>query len=159
MLYGSDQYRCTLTAVLYGAPALLSLTHSCNIHDQDFIYVILMLSTVEHTYDTCPKYSKLGIFCTIAYLYVSDGSCRWQCRRTEKKYSVFLITWSGTTRFMTPRSPLIVTYFWIPLSFQCRTHFYSVWVPSPSFWWIQKIFPMGYRMFARFGYYTSSTVS
>ena len=32
--------------------------------------------TVEHTYDACPKYSELGSFRIIAYLYVSDGSCR-----------------------------------------------------------------------------------
>ena len=29
--------------------------------------------TVEHTYDACPKYSELGSFRIIAYLYVSDG--------------------------------------------------------------------------------------
>ena len=33
-------------------------------------------STVEHTYDACPKYSELGSFRIIAYLYVSDGSLR-----------------------------------------------------------------------------------
>ena len=33
-------------------------------------------STVEHAYDACPKYSELGSFRIIAYLYVSDGSCR-----------------------------------------------------------------------------------
>ena len=32
-------------------------------------------NTVEHTYDACPKYSELGSFRIIAYLYVSDGSC------------------------------------------------------------------------------------
>ena len=32
--------------------------------------------TVEHTYDTCPKYSELGSFRIIAYLYVSDDSPR-----------------------------------------------------------------------------------
>ena len=47
-------------------------------------------STVEHTYDTCPKYSELGSFCIVAYLYVSDGSCRLQRQSTEKKYSVFI---------------------------------------------------------------------
>ena len=31
---------------------------------------------VEHTYDACPKYSELGSFRIIAYLYVSDGSHR-----------------------------------------------------------------------------------
>ena len=31
-------------------------------------------NTVEHIYDACPKYSELGNFPTIAYLYVSDGS-------------------------------------------------------------------------------------
>ena len=35
-----------------------------------------MQNTVEHTYDTCPKYSELGSFRFIAYLYVSDGSRR-----------------------------------------------------------------------------------
>ena len=33
-------------------------------------------STVEHTYDACPKYSELGSFRIVAYLYVSDGSYR-----------------------------------------------------------------------------------
>ena len=42
--------------------------------------------TVEHTYDACLKYSELGSFRIIAYLY---GSRRWQRRSTEKKYSVF----------------------------------------------------------------------
>ena len=32
--------------------------------------------TVEHTYDACPKYSELGSFCIIAYLYISNGSHR-----------------------------------------------------------------------------------
>ena len=32
--------------------------------------------TVEHTYDACPKYSELGSFRIIAYLYVSEGSRR-----------------------------------------------------------------------------------
>ena len=35
-----------------------------------------VLNTVEHKYDACPKYRKLGSFCIIAYLYVSDGSRR-----------------------------------------------------------------------------------
>ena len=30
-------------------------------------------NTVEHTYDTCPKYSELESFRIIAYLYVSYG--------------------------------------------------------------------------------------
>ena len=34
------------------------------------------VSTVEHKYDACPKYSELGSFRIIAYLYVSDGSHR-----------------------------------------------------------------------------------
>ena len=34
--------------------------------------------TVEHIYDACPKYSELGSFRIIAYLYGSDGSRRWQ---------------------------------------------------------------------------------
>ena len=34
------------------------------------------LNTVEHAYDACPKYSELGSFRIIAYIYVSDGSCR-----------------------------------------------------------------------------------
>ena len=33
-----------------------------------------ILDTVEHTYDACPKYSELGSFRIIAYLYVSDRS-------------------------------------------------------------------------------------
>ena len=35
-----------------------------------------LVSTVEHTYDACPKYSELGSFRIIAYLYVSDSSRR-----------------------------------------------------------------------------------
>ena len=30
--------------------------------------------TVEHIYDACPKYSELGNFHIITYLYVSEGS-------------------------------------------------------------------------------------
>ena len=30
-------------------------------------------NTVEHIYDACPKYSELGSFIIIAYLYVSNG--------------------------------------------------------------------------------------
>ena len=45
--------------------------------------------TEEHTYDACPKYSELGNFRILAYLYVSDGSCRWQRQSTEKRRSVF----------------------------------------------------------------------
>ena len=33
-------------------------------------------NTVEHIYDACPKYSELGSFRFIAYLYVSDGGRR-----------------------------------------------------------------------------------
>ena len=47
--------------------------------------------TVEHTYDACPKYSKLGSFRIIAYLYVSEGSRRWQRQSTEKKVQGFYI--------------------------------------------------------------------
>ena len=32
---------------------------------------LMYQNTVEHTYDGCPKYSELGIFRIIAYLYVS----------------------------------------------------------------------------------------
>ena len=47
--------------------------------------------TVEHTYDACPKYSELGSFRIIAYLYVSDGSRRWQCQYSKKKVKRFYI--------------------------------------------------------------------
>ena len=46
--------------------------------------------TAEHTYDAFPKYSELGSFRIIAYLYARDGSRRWQRPSTEKKYSVFI---------------------------------------------------------------------
>ena len=39
-------------------------------------YLVVHHDTVEHTYDACPKYSKLGGFRIIAYLYVSGGSRR-----------------------------------------------------------------------------------
>ena len=32
------------------------------------------MATVEHTYDPCPKYSELGSFRIIAYLYVSEST-------------------------------------------------------------------------------------
>ena len=32
--------------------------------------------SAEHAYDAYPKYSELGSFCIITYLYVSDGSPR-----------------------------------------------------------------------------------
>ena len=41
--------------------------------------------TVEHIYDACPKYSELGNFCIIAYLYVSVDSRRWQRQYSKKK--------------------------------------------------------------------------
>ena len=34
----------------------------------------IYMNTVEHIYDACPKYSELGSFRIIAYLYVSDSS-------------------------------------------------------------------------------------
>ena len=46
---------------------------------------ILVLATVEHTYDACPKYGELGSFRIIAYLYISDGSRRWQRQYSKKK--------------------------------------------------------------------------
>ena len=42
------------------------------------------LNTVEHTYDACPRYSQLGSFRTIAYLYTDSAST------VRKKYSVFI---------------------------------------------------------------------
>ena len=42
------------------------------------------IHTVEHTYDACPKYSELGSFRIIAYLYVSDVST------VRKKNGVFI---------------------------------------------------------------------
>ena len=47
----------------------------CFLPSRDTYFVIC---NVEHTYDACAKYSELGIFRIIAYLYVSDGSRRWQ---------------------------------------------------------------------------------
>ena len=47
--------------------------------------------TVEHIYDACPKYSELGNFRIIAYLYVSDGSRRWQRQYSKKKVQRFNI--------------------------------------------------------------------
>ena len=46
--------------------------------------------TVEHKYDACPKYSELGSFRIIAYLYVSDGSHRLQ-RKYKLKSAAFFI--------------------------------------------------------------------
>ena len=54
------------------------------------IYDINMY-TVEHTYDACPKYSELGSFRSIAYLYVSDGSDSWQHQSTEKSTAFLYI--------------------------------------------------------------------
>ena len=43
------------------------------------MYLCIYLSIyVEHTYDVCPIYSESGSFRIVAYLYVSDGSLRWQ---------------------------------------------------------------------------------
>ena len=47
--------------------------------------------TVEHTYDACPKYSELGSFRIIAYLYVSDGSGHWQRQYSKKKVQRFYV--------------------------------------------------------------------
>ena len=52
---------------------------------------LYLLYTVEHTYDVCPKYSELGSFRIIAYLYVSDGSRRWQRQYSKKKVQRFYI--------------------------------------------------------------------
>ena len=49
------------------------------------------MDTVEHTYDAWPKYSELGSFHIIAYLYVIDGGRRWQRQSTEKKVQRFYI--------------------------------------------------------------------
>ena len=58
----------------------------------DYVTWMANLSiTVEHTYGVCPKYSELGSFCIIAYLYVSDGTHRWQRQSTEKKVQRFYI--------------------------------------------------------------------
>ena len=46
---------------------------------------------VEHTYDAYTKFSELGSFRIIAYLYVSDGSCRWQRQYSKKKVERFYI--------------------------------------------------------------------
>ena len=46
--------------------------------------------TVEHIYDACPKYSELGNFCIIAYLYVSDDCAPDSASTVRKKYSVFI---------------------------------------------------------------------
>ena len=53
-----------------------------------------ILDTVEHIYDACPKYSELGNFRIIAYLYVSDGSHRWQRQYSKKKVQRFYILYS-----------------------------------------------------------------
>ena len=47
--------------------------------------------TVEHTYDACPKYSELGSFRIIVYLYVSDGSRHLHKESTNKKVQHFYI--------------------------------------------------------------------
>ena len=55
------------------------------------IMSIVMSITVKHIYDACPKYSKLGKFCIIAYLYVSDDLAAADSASTvRKKYSVFI---------------------------------------------------------------------
>ena len=62
-----------------------------NLHDfHKDGYPPLSQVTVEHTYDVCPKYSELGSFRIIAYLYVSDGSRRWQRKYSEEKSTEFL---------------------------------------------------------------------
>ena len=54
-----------------------------------WLSILYIHTTVEHKYDECPKYSELGSFRIIAYLYVSDGSRRWQ--RLQKKVQRFYI--------------------------------------------------------------------
>ena len=48
-------------------------------------------NTVEHIYDAYPIYSELGSFRIIAYLYVSDGSRRWQRQYSKRKLQRFYI--------------------------------------------------------------------
>ena len=55
------------------------------INGAKFIY------TVEHIYDACPIYSELENFRIIAYIYVSDGSRRWQRQYSKKKVQRFYI--------------------------------------------------------------------
>ena len=40
--------------------------------------------TVEHTYDACPKYSELGSFRIIAYLYV--GQRQYSKKKVQRFY-------------------------------------------------------------------------
>ena len=47
------------------------------------------IDTVEHTYDVCPKYSKLGSFRIITYLYVTVAAAD-STSTVKKKYSVFI---------------------------------------------------------------------
>ena len=61
-----------------------------NFNDLLFKKLHFISSTVEHTYDACPKYSELGSFRIIAYLYVSDGSRRLHKESTNKKVQHFL---------------------------------------------------------------------
>ena len=48
------------------------------------------IDIVEQMYDACPKYSELGNIRIKAYLYVRDGSHRWQRQYSKKNYSVFI---------------------------------------------------------------------
>ena len=48
-------------------------------------------STVDHTYDTCPKYSKLGSFGIIKRIFMLATVAAANIKKVQiKKYSVFI---------------------------------------------------------------------
>ena len=51
----------------------------------DIFNIHLVLYTVEHTFDACPKYSEFGSFPIIAYLYDAAVSAK-----VQKKSTAFL---------------------------------------------------------------------
>ena len=51
---------------------------------------MIFISTVEHTYDTCPKYSELGSFRIIAIFMLAMVAAADSASTVRKKYSVFI---------------------------------------------------------------------
>ena len=79
-----------MTDFAYDGPIFLVQMGPSYLSSPD-IYIYIYIYTVEHIYDACPKYSELGNFRIIAYLYVSDGSRRWQRQYSKKKVQRFYI--------------------------------------------------------------------
>ena len=76
-LYHSKSYKCMFLATdIHYKTNMIEIYKAYNIYHYLPLEYRIICDTVEHIYDACPKYSELGNFRIIAYLYVSYGSRR-----------------------------------------------------------------------------------